>query len=114
MSAHFVSYTPKRNTNFEHLCFIGERLCESVAFMSEEAIRAELTVLGESIENRIKELVPEWLVSHSPSSHLYMTDREISRMHDLKMTLPSSGEEAERARARIKARIESRRLHRTH
>lgn len=100
-----VTYRSKLNTSYEHLCLVGDRPHPAVSGMSKDAILAEIEWLGDRVQLRMEETPCS---TASPYASAYMSDRESSRMHDLKMALPSAGDEMLAAKERILARIQAR------
>ena len=96
----FITYSSSVAYGFDHLCTIGHRQLLKADTMSTEELLDEIQQLNVSIERRMLS-TSQTLVSLCPYASNFMTDRESSRMHDLKMALPSFGDERKLARARI-------------
>ena len=71
--------------------------------------KKKIDALGEKAKQRKKAAEPEGMSADLIQDDLdYLSDKEKTEMHDAKQSLPTTGEEAAAAKARIKKRIEER------
>lgn len=78
--------------------------------MTREQIVARLNVLTEAAKARMRQSDPAVLGAVGGAEIDFMTTEERAERHRLCLILPTQTEEAEAARARIQARIQSRKL----
>lgn len=80
--------------------------------MDTQAALDEIKTLSDLAEQRKKKAEPKGMNQELANPSLsYLTSDEKARFHELKLSLPSHGEEALKAKIRIRQRIRKRNRH---